>query len=264
LDGEGDMARVKHMDYAKDASYSLSFWFQKTKCHRFYWEYMYSHQRNNPTSGANDILGKNQNANINIYMGCEKSVGKWGGVNTKGEKIKQNGSFMRTIIKDDSSTVGLIDLALHQAGDFDAITHEWVHVVQTVTPTSLSYHLDGKFMEDSAYAVFMHTGYAKSSASTFWPKPSKLQKAFKQFTLSTKTHLGGRADSDKDRHFPGSMAYLNIWDKPIAKNLVKALFSSEENLLPDCKGVYGGNNYRDGCGTCDANSKNDKKAGNCG
>jgi hypothetical protein len=105
---------------------------------------------------------------------------------------------------------------------------------------------------------------AKSSASTFWPKPSKLQKAFKQFTLSTKTHLGGRADSDKDRHFPGSMAYLNIWDKPIAKNLVKALFSSEENLLPDCKGVYGGKNYRDGCGTCDANSKNDKKAGKCG
>jgi hypothetical protein len=77
-------------------------------------EYMYSHQRKNPTTGANDITGKNQNANINIYMGCEKSVGKWGGVNTKGEKIKQNGSFMRTIIKDDSSTVGLIDLALHQ------------------------------------------------------------------------------------------------------------------------------------------------------
>jgi hypothetical protein len=52
-----------------------------------------------------------------------------------------------------------------QAGDFDAITHEWVHVVQTVTPNSLSYHLDGKFMEDSAYAVFMHTGCEYPSAS---------------------------------------------------------------------------------------------------
>ena len=38
---------------------------------------MYSHQKKSATSGNADILGNNDNANINLYMGCEKSVKNW-------------------------------------------------------------------------------------------------------------------------------------------------------------------------------------------
>ena len=158
-------------------------------------------------------------------------------------------SFIRTILKDDNNVKGLIDIPLHNAGDFDAITHEWVHVLMTVTPTSMSYHLNGKFIEDKDYAVFLHTDpWTKSGTSTFWPKPSKLQRKFTSFNLATDTFLGGRADRNKDRHFPGSLAMLTIYDQALPKSMAKSLFNFEEPELPDCKGVYGGKNRRDKCG----------------
>ena len=115
-----------------------------------------------------------ENDNVNLYLGCETNWVDAAGVYTDGTAAAA-GSFLRTIIVDGAGTVGLIDLNIHAAGSFNMITSRWNHVMLRVAPDSMAISLDGAHVGDEAFAVYVHTDYASSAASTFWPTPSALQ-----------------------------------------------------------------------------------------
>ena len=226
LDGEGDSASIANFDYAKDASFTIGLWFQKTACHRYAWEYLYSHAED---AGASILAVENDN--VNLYLGCETNWVDAAGVYTDGTAAAA-GSFMRTIIVDGAGTVGVIDLNIHAAGSFNMITSRWNHVMLRVAPDSMAISLDGANVGDEAFAVYHHTQFADSAASTFWPTPSALQVPFTEIVTTSAAMIGARADSDVDRHFPGSIYGVAIYTDTLSAAEAACAFAYEMPYAP--------------------------------
>jgi len=226
LDGEGDSASIANFDYAKDASFTIGIWFQKTACHRYAWEYLYSHAED---AGASILAVENDN--VNLYLGCETNWVDAAGVYTDGTAAAA-GSFMRTIIVDGAGTVGVIDLNIHAAGSFNMITSRWNHVMLRVAPDSMAISLDGANVGDEAFAVYEHTQFADSAASTFWPTPSALQVPFTEIVTTSAAMIGARADSNVDRHFPGSIYGVAIYTDTLSAAEAACAFAYEMPYAP--------------------------------
>merc|ERR1711959_237689 len=62
-----------------------------------------------------------------------------------------SGSVLRYDVKDTSGNRGTFDYSVHEAGDFDAITSGWIHMIWTVSPTSMSTFVDGTFIDDYGF-----------------------------------------------------------------------------------------------------------------
>ena len=126
FDGSGDYITVSSFDYYSDASFSISYWMTKEGCTSGVYEYVYSHQQ------ARDLdLLDPANSNVNMYLACESTGGGWS---------TSAGSVVRFLLQDSSGSANYarFDYPLHDAGDFDAITNRWVHIVLSVDGSSSS------------------------------------------------------------------------------------------------------------------------------
>jgi len=167
-----------------------------------------------------------KNAFVNIYLACEKSGGGWSSA---------GGTVIRYNVKGDNSKEAGLDFALHDAGDFDAITNKWVHVVMVVKPRSIVTYDDGVKVADDAYGFYKYGGAGSNIAQ---PTPSNLSATLGNITLSTDIFFGGRADKNKDRHFRGKMALLQVLSSPVSDAEAECMFLSGDALLPSAIAIY--------------------------
>lgn len=61
---------------------------------------------------------------------------------------------MRYWLRDTSGAEAMMDWPLADAGAFNAITSTWVHIVLTVTPTSIMTYQDGTRVDESQYGYY--------------------------------------------------------------------------------------------------------------
>ena len=224
FNGNNDYASVKSFAYAKDATFTVSFWMTKQECTKGAYEYLYSHHN------SVDKKTMYTNAFLNIYLACESSGS--GGSSAKGSIIRYNLFDGNNKTRPET----MFDYPLHSAGDFDSVTNTWVHVILAVTPTSCVTYDDGTKVKDSAYAFFVK----KNSAATnnAYKTPSKLNNKMKGLKLAGDIHLGTRADKHKTRHFNGYMALLTVLDDAISPAAAMCLFRSGDMVLPDPHAIY--------------------------
>ena len=161
FDGDDDYVTVSDFTYEKDdGKFTVSFWMTKEDCTGGVYEYMYSHM----SSIQSDTMWTK--SGLNIYLGCEKSGG---GQSTLG------GAVIRYSLVDTKGKEAMFDTKLHDAGDFDAVTKVWVHVVLAVTPKSLATYDDGSKMKKEQYGFFKESNQNSNLAQ---PDPSDLGDGF--------------------------------------------------------------------------------------
>ena len=214
FDGKSDYATIKSFHYADNATFSIAFWMTKVQCANGVYEYVYSHGQKAKAS-ITDL----SNSNVNVYIGCEKKQGGW---STLG------GSAVRFNLVGSGGTWASWDYALHNAGNFDAITNKWMHVVLVVSPDRVLTYDDGKAVPDAQYGFFKYHSKKQKVANAAYPHPGSLKKAFKGFTLTQEIYLGGRSDLNKQRHFMGRLAGLLV-----SKQTLTAAQASC-SVLPPC------------------------------
>eukprot|EP01048_Picozoa_sp_COSAG05_P004636 COSAG05_NODE_257_length_12748_cov_68.067120_7_plen_716_part_01 len=150
FDGDHDYLTIANFDYETDGDFTISFWITKDDCSPDdTFEYLYSHVQN--TDGDHTSIQDRMNSNVNVYIGCESPGGHDITSSAAGSIVRFN------LI--DSHTVGpggpgsgnwvLFDYPLSDGGDFDTITHTWIHVVLTVTRHSVQASLDGVMLADN-------------------------------------------------------------------------------------------------------------------
>ena len=222
FDGDGDFIKVTGgsvSTYATDATFSLSFWMTKEECTASVYEYLYSHAYVSTSSDISPPRGL-KNSNVNIYLGCEKSGGGYSSA---------SGTVLRYNLLDAKGAWAQFDYPLHDAGNFDAITRVWVHVLLVVSANSVLTYDDGKKVEDNAYGYYLTSNVAANRA---YPKPSALTKAFRSFSLGKEIFVGSRSDQHKDRHFKGKLAMVSIYDHAIDAAGAQCVFAHDEKMLP--------------------------------
>ena len=79
-------------------------------------------------------------SSLNIYLACEEAGG--------GFSTAEATSVMRYNIYDTEQKTAMFDYAIHESGDFDAVTNLWIHTVFAVTKTSLWTYDDGMRVND--------------------------------------------------------------------------------------------------------------------
>ena len=143
FDGDGDYIAIDDFDYESDGDFTISFWITKNDCKDDQpYEYLYSHVQN--TDGTHTSIEDRQNSNINIYVGCEKD-----GQDTIASSV--DGTVVRFNLIDSAGTWVLFDFPLQAGGDFDTLTHRWIHVVMTVTRHSVKAFFDGIPTDDDSF-----------------------------------------------------------------------------------------------------------------
>jgi hypothetical protein len=213
VDGSGDYAEIDNGaigDYASDATFTVSFWFTKTDCTNNLYEYMYSH---------GEILDggplDRRNSNINIFMSCNPHASLLGT------------GFVRTTLVDhraDSTAPGLAvlwDWALHDAGNFDAITDTWIAFSLAISTTTIGAgrhsstltYVDGAPMLLEKYGF--HQSWTDCIRNPAYPDPTNLNTALEAFSFQSDALVGGRTDLDQDRHFWGAIAAVAIYDDAV-------------------------------------------------
>ena len=217
FDGQGDYATIKSFHYADNATFSIAFWMTKVQCANGVYEYVYSHGQ----SRTKSILDP-KNSNINMYIGCEKKQGGWSSL---------GGSVVRFNLVGSGGTWASWDYALHNAGNFDAITNKWMHVVLVVSPDRVLTYDDGKAVPDAQYGFFKYHSKKQKVANAAYPHPGSLKKAFKGFTLTQDIILGGRSDLNKQRHFMGRLAGLLVSKQTLTAAQVGCIFKGGEEFL---------------------------------
>ena len=145
VDGQGQWAEIPHFDYADDGHFSIAFWMTKEACSGGIYEYLYSHAQ---VDGG--VIDDVTNSNINMYIGCETSGGAWSSASS--------GTNLRYNLVDSAQTWAMFDFPLHDAGDFDAITNLWIHVVLVVSGTRLVTYDDGMPVSDDVYGYYTGGG----------------------------------------------------------------------------------------------------------
>ena len=142
FDGDGDYIGIEDFDYESDGDFSISFWITKDDCKDEQpYEYLYSHVQN--TEGDHTSIDDRQNSNINLYIGCEKD-----------EDViasSVDGTVVRFNLIDKDGTWVLFDYPLQSGGDFDSLTHTWIHICMTVTRHAVHVYTDGAKVEDSGF-----------------------------------------------------------------------------------------------------------------
>lgn len=144
FDGDNDYIAIDDFDYESDGDFTIGFWITKNDCKdgNQPYEYLYSHVQN--TDGDHTSIEDTQNSNINIYIGCEKE-----GEDTINSSV--DGTVVRFNLIDGSGTWVLFDYPLQAGGDFDTLTHRWIHVIMTVTRHSVHAFFDGIQTDDGDF-----------------------------------------------------------------------------------------------------------------
>ena len=143
FDGDGDYIAIDDFDYESDGDFTIAFWITKNDCKDDQpYEYLYSHVQN--MDGAHTSIDDRQNSNINIYIGCEKD-----GQDTIASSV--DGTVVRFNLIDSAGTWVLFDFPLQAGGDFDSLTHRWIHVMMTVTRHSVKAYFDGTLTDDGSF-----------------------------------------------------------------------------------------------------------------
>jgi hypothetical protein len=142
VNGEGDWAEIANFEYADDGTFSIAFWMTKEACSGGIYEYLYSHAQDDVA-----VIDDVTNSNVNMYIGCETSGGAWSSASS--------GSNLRYNLVDSAQTWAMFDFPLHDAGDFDAITNLWIHVVLVVSGTRLLTFDDGMPVSDEVTMIQM-------------------------------------------------------------------------------------------------------------
>ena len=149
FDGDNDYIAIDDFDYESDGDFTIAFWITKNDCKdQQPYEYLYSHVQN--TDGDHTSIDDRQNSNINIYIGCEKD-----GEDTIASTV--DGTVVRFNLIDSSGTWVLFDYPLANGGDFDSLTHRWIHVMVTVTRHSVKAFFDGTPTDDAAFGFLSGT-----------------------------------------------------------------------------------------------------------
>eukprot|EP01043_Picozoa_sp_COSAG02_P067861 COSAG02_NODE_11060_length_1803_cov_1.644366_2_plen_203_part_00 len=183
---------------------------------------MFSHQHDSSATWESHSF-------VNIFFGCEEAGG---GYSTAG------GSIMRFNLHDEAPYGGheaSFDYPLHEAGDFDAITRVWVHVILIAQTTGFITYIDGSQVEDSVYHYYSQSD---DSLNTAFNHPSQLTQPMTNYQLRTDIYLGSRADLDTDRHFVGRIALLNLYDHSLVPEHAQCLLDAGEHLLPTASAIY--------------------------
>eukprot|EP00040_Diaphanoeca_grandis_P035925 m.227142 g.227142 ORF g.227142 m.227142 type:complete len:1732 (-) comp33513_c0_seq1:404-5599(-) len=226
FDANGSYATVDNtFDYYSGASgFTISFWMTKENCSSGIYEYVYSHAQS-----LADGIGDRTNSNINMYIGCETAGGGWG---TKG------GSVLRFHLVDTDQKYASFDYPLHDAGQFDAVTGKWIHVVLTVASSgSVRTYIDGLQVDTKEYGCFVGAQNADNAAWDDENKRIDPSKAiFGAFDLRAPIVLGARKDLNDARFFKGKLALLRIYNRELTSEGVECLFAEDERKLPvdDC------------------------------
>eukprot|EP01045_Picozoa_sp_COSAG04_P017509 COSAG04_NODE_1552_length_6377_cov_253.592959_5_plen_1239_part_01 len=209
VDGaSGNRATIANFDYASDGEFAFSYWFQKTECTSGPWEYIYSH-----ATDTSSILAP-ANSNINSYLGCNAGAG----------------TFQRTIAIDSAQLLATYDYYLHSAGAFDAITAQWIHIVQVFGEGKIAFYADGQTTQDDDFSTFAGAAYG-GMTNAVGASATLSTAAMGGFTLNTDIFIGSRMDGNNDRHFAGAIAGLYIFGNPVCGNSVTAIFQNNENSL---------------------------------
>jgi hypothetical protein len=220
--GAGDyitIANPQSGQYAEDGEFTVSFWFTKQVCTGGIYEYMFSHQHDiSETWDARSF--------VNVFLGCEEAGGGWSSA---------GGSIIRFNLRDETSHEASFDYPLHDAGDFDAITRVWVHVILSGQTTGFTTYIDGSRVEDSIYHYF---SLSDSTSNTALNHPSRLTPPMTRYQLLTDIYLGSRADLDTDRHFVGRIALLNLYDQHLEREHAECLLAAGEHVLPAASSIY--------------------------
>ena len=146
FDGEYDYITVSNFDYETDGDFTISFWITKDDCSsEDTFEYLYSHVQN--TDGDHTSIQDRANSNVNLYIGCETPGGHDVTSSVSGSIIRFN--LMDSHAGNRGGNWVLFDYPLNDGGDFDSITHEWIHVVLSVTRHAVQASLDGVLLADS-------------------------------------------------------------------------------------------------------------------
>ena len=207
--GQGDSIEIENFDYYSDETFTIAFWMTKESCTGGIYEYLYSHAQD-----SNADITLTSNSNVNMYIGCEDSGGGWSSAGS--------GTALRYNLIDSAGTWAMFDFPLHDAGDFDAITNLWIHVVLVVSATSLTTYDDGLPVSDSQYGFYTGGGVAVA-ANVAYPHPVSLTGSFGAFAMGEAIHLGSRADHNVDRHFLGDIAGVMISTEDLTAEQVLAL-----------------------------------------
>jgi hypothetical protein len=218
FDGNGDYLTIADFDYEVDGTFTISFWFTKERCtgqmSNGVYEYMYSdHQSVGFTMWTTSYL--------DIYLGCTQSGG---------------GSVVRYWARDTSATEAMMDWPLSSAGNFDAVTRNWVHILLTVAPASMQTYEDGVLVPQAQYGFY---GGMPQSANSAAPTPNQLSPPFHAragstniFDFRSDIHIGGRADHDNQRRFLGHMALLQIHGIDVSATQAHCIFMAGDTTLP--------------------------------
>lgn len=180
---------------------------------------MFSHQHDNSVTWESHSF-------VNMFLGCEEAGGGWS---------TADGSIIRFNLHDEATHEASFDYPLHEAGDFDAITRVWVHVILIAQRTGFITYIDGSQVEDSVYHYYSQSD---ASLNTAFNHPSQLTQPMTNYQLRTDIYLGSRADLDTDRHFVGRIALLNLYDQSVVTEHAQCLLDAGEHLLPTASAIY--------------------------
>ena len=220
FDGDGDYITIQNVPYAANGDFSVSFWFTKELCTGGIYEYLFSHHHDSTASWDSSSF-------VNAFLGCEASGGGWS---------SSGGSVVRYNLRDESAHEASFDFRMHDAGDFDAITHVWMHVILSATRNALYTYVDGVLVPDDLYGYY--TGFSPELNSAEQHGPSDLEPPLRTFDLRTEIHIGARADLDAERHFVGRIAVVNIYAVHLSGDDPRCITAAGEAILPVARAIY--------------------------
>ena len=130
------------------------------------------------------------------------------------------------------------DYALHEAGDFDAITALWTHVVLVVDVSRILTFDDGHPVPDAKYGFYK---YKQNAVNVAYPHPGTLTHNIGNITIDSDLFIGARADLHHSRHFAGRIAGLLVSTAALTEQQVACVFVNGEEFLPsllrECKAM---------------------------
>ena len=215
----GSFLTVENFEYASDATFSISLWVAKRQCGDATYEYLYSHYE----STIPDTWDSSSYALI-MFL-CEQT----GGLSSTLE-----GSVLRYDVHDTSGHRGVFDYSVHDAGDFDEITHGWIHVIWTVSAASMSTFIDGTAINPDNY------GFLDSQIENVArPHPDQLSPTLSGLHLLSDIYLGDRFDRNEQRTFTGRMALVSVYNSVIRADEAACIFHDGDNAFSIAGGSRG-------------------------
>lgn len=208
----GSYLTVEPFDYASDSTFSVSMWVAKEQCAEETHEYLYSHMEQQTGTWDTDSYA------LMMFL-CEE---------TGAFASTVDGSVLRYDIHDTAGQRGTFDFSVHEAGDFDAITSRWLHVIWTVSPTAMASFVDGAPAVVDQYGFFTGLTEGQNIAR---PHPDQLEPALGALNLQTDIYLGGRFDGDAARAFRGSLALVNVYDRVVTADEAACIFHDGDVML---------------------------------